>query len=132
MDDGRCIPWLIGGVVASGVALVAAALSPDLWPIVALNLVLGVGIAVAMAADQTLLQQRVPDAVRGRVSAAFGVALIASFALGAGVGGLVVDSVGARWAYGVAGAALLPSALLFVRVGRVLAHERALAGRNAA
>jgi predicted MFS family arabinose efflux permease len=62
----------------------------------------GLGGGVGVVADQLLIQQRVPDAARGRVRAANDALVSAAYAISLGFGGIVVAVLGARGTYAFA------------------------------
>jgi MFS family permease len=72
----------------------------------------GVGFLVAITAVTTQLQERVPDALRGRVLALWGVAFLGTRPLTATIDGAIADLVSPRAAALAMGAAALAAALL--------------------
>jgi MFS family permease len=94
-----------------GAAYVAAACSPNVWVAVACVLVGGIGNAIALVCNTLLVQRGAPDRLRGR---AFTLIMGTNFAvLGIGmvIAGPLVDSLGARWVWGIAGGIAVASAL---------------------
>ena len=90
-------------IAVMGLADIAAAASPNVWVAVWCVLVGGVGNATALVSNTLLVQRGAPDHVRGR---AFTLIMGSNFAvLGVGMAaaGPLVDAVGARWVYGIAG-----------------------------
>lgn len=67
--------WQPRGLVLSlwvvGTGILAIAISPSLWFVGIANAVTGVAHAALHATANTMLQNRTPDAIRGRVNAAF-------------------------------------------------------------
>lgn len=68
-------------------------------PVAAASLFLsGVGLTIALAGFTTLIQQRSPDDLRGRIMALWSVAFLGSRPFAAGVSGLVADAFSVRTA----------------------------------
>ena len=80
-------------------------------PAVAFVVVGGIGNATALVCNTLLVQRGAPDRLRGR---AFTLIMGTNFAvlgLGMVIAGPLVDSIGARWVWGIAGAIGAASAL---------------------
>lgn len=90
------------GILAAGLAGFAA--SPTAVVAIAALTLSGVGFLLAVTALTTELQQRVDDALRGRVMALWGVAFLGSRPLAALIDGAVADLVGPRTAAATAAA----------------------------
>jgi MFS family permease len=100
-----------GAILLMGLADVAAAVSPNVWVAVWCVLLGGVGNATALICNTLLVQRGAPDHVRGR---AFTLIMGSNFAVlgvGMAVAGPLVDAVGARWVWGIAGGIAFISAL---------------------
>jgi DHA3 family macrolide efflux protein-like MFS transporter len=98
-------------IALMGLADIAAAVSPNVWVAVWCVLVGGVGNATALVSNTLLVQRGAPDQVRGR---AFTLIMGSNFAVlgvGMAIAGPLVDVVGARWVYGIAGGIAFVSAL---------------------
>ena len=95
------------------IALVGA--WPALVPALLLLAISGAADAVVDVTGLTLLQRRIPNEVFARVGGASGTALLAAATLGNAVAPFLVDAVGARWAFVVAGAAVPALAPLWWR-----------------
>jgi MFS family permease len=102
------IVWLSLAVTAP-LSLLGAASQPGWW-----TLLIVIGIAagefgqIVYAITQVSVRQQVcPDRLLGRVNASMQVLVMALFPLGALVGGLLGDAIGARWTLVVAGGLLL-------------------------
>jgi MFS family permease len=94
-----------------GVANIAAGISPNVWVASLFVVASGMGNATALVCNTLLVQRGAPDHLRGR---AFTLIMGTNFAvlgLGMAVAGPLVDSVGARWVWGIAGVIALASAL---------------------
>ena len=83
-----------------------------LSPVLLLWLVAGVGNGAGTVFYESLLQERVPDSLRGRVIAASEAVLDASFLGGAFLAGLVGSHLGIRTAFVVSGVLFLLAALI--------------------
>ena len=95
-----------------GVCGLIASQANAIAPVLALWVLSGTGNAVGTVAYESLLQERTPDAVRGRVVAASEAVLDGSFLVGALAAGWVGTSLGTRPGYALAGAAFLAAGLL--------------------
>lgn len=84
------------GLAVLGGGMVALAATVNVGTALAALAVAGAGYLVAITALTTLLQQRVPDALRGRVMALWGVAFLGSRPLAATLDGSVADLAGVR------------------------------------
>lgn len=85
---------LLGAGLLQTAALVCFAVVPSLWPAAALLGVFGCAGMVWNVLEVTVMQQRSPAPMLGRVSAAFRTAAIAGTPLGALLGGLVAAGFG--------------------------------------
>jgi MFS family permease len=86
-----------------GVADIGAAVSPNVWIAFWCVVLSGIGNATALVCNTLLVQRGAPDQMRGR---AFTLIMGTNFAvLGIGmvIAGPLVDAVGARWVWGIAG-----------------------------
>lgn len=106
-------------ILAAG--LVATAFSPTLWVAAGGFLVAGFGFMLSNVALTTRIQRRVPDELRGRVMALWGVAFLGSRPFAAMVNGTLADLVSLE-------AGLLCSAVV-VASAAVLARVRYTDGR---
>ncbi|HEY7603890.1 MAG TPA: MFS transporter [Gaiellaceae bacterium] len=94
-----------------GVANIAVSGSPTVWVASVFVVFSGIGNATALVCNTLLVQRGAPDQVRGR---AFTLIMGTNFAflgLGMAVAGPLVDALGARWVWGIAGGIALVSAL---------------------
>jgi MFS family permease len=108
-----------------GTAVIGSAQATSLNPVLGLWLIAGLGNAVAVISYQSLLQERTPDRVRGRVVAASEAVLDSSLILGALLAGSLGELVGIRGTFAVSGAVfLLTAALARVLLGRGQSPER--------
>jgi MFS family permease len=102
------------GVV--GLCVLAASRAVSLQPVLLLWLAAGAANALGTVSYESLLQERTPDAFRGRVMAASEAVLDGAFLAGVSTAGWLGTSLGIRGAYAVSGAAFLLTAM----VSRVL------------
>jgi MFS family permease len=111
---------LWAGIGAVGVAVVAASQTESLSTVLVLWLVAGMGNAVGTVCYESLLQERTPDEVRGRVLSASEAVLDAAFLGGVGLAAWLGAQLGPRGAITAAGTVFLFAALL----SRVLLERR--------
>jgi MFS family permease len=90
--------------LAEGVILALVATAGSVGLVLAAFVTGGVFSGLVAAADQLLVQERVPDEIRGRVRATTDAIMTVAYAASLGVGGFVVAALGARGTYLVAGA----------------------------
>jgi len=98
-------------IAVMAAAYIAAGCSPNVWVAIGFVVVGGMGNAIALVCNTLLVQRGAPDRLRGR---AFTLIMGTNFAvLGIGmvVAGPLVDALGARWVWGIAGGIGLVSAL---------------------
>jgi MFS family permease len=103
---------LSASLVAVGAAVLVSAQARSLNPVLGLWLMAGLGNAVAVISYQSLLQERTPDRVRGRVVAASEAVLDTSLIIGALLAGSLGEMFGVRGAFAVSGVVFLLTALL--------------------
>jgi predicted MFS family arabinose efflux permease len=92
------------GIILVGGAVFGASQAEDLSAVAGLWLVSGVGNALGAVSYESLLQERTPADVRGRVMAAAEAVLNAAFLGGAWVSGWLGSSAGVRPAFAASGA----------------------------
>ena len=98
-------------IAVMAVAYIAAACAPNVWVAIGFVVVGGIGNATALVCNTLLVQRGAPDRLRGR---AFTLIMGTNFAvLGIGmvIAGPLVDALGARWVWGIAGGIGLASAV---------------------
>jgi MFS transporter, DHA3 family, macrolide efflux protein len=106
--------WISVAVV--GVAVLAASRATVLSPVLIFWMFAGAGNSLGTIAYESLLQERTPDALRGRVMAAVEAAIHLAFLFGALAAGYLGSALGVRGAYLVSGCLFLTAALLSRRV----------------
>jgi MFS family permease len=109
------------GAFVMAIAIGAVAVAPVLVVAVAMMAAGGIADGIAAVAEETLVQRRVPDAVRSRVLAAMEAAVLIALALSFGFAGFLLDAVGPRMTYLIAGVVFAIGALV---IATVLRHER--------
>lgn len=105
----------VAGFLVVALGLTCAAVAPSVAGGATSFLIAGVGFMMAAVALNTRVQGRVPDELRGRVMALWGVAMLGSRPLAAPVNGAIADHASVTVALLGAAAVVLASALL-VRV----------------
>lgn len=120
------VPVLVAVLAMMAVAVAAAGLAPTFWLFLALSVAGGAGSGAANVLRVTLLQDRTPDVVRGRVFGANDAIAYTSFAASLALAGVLAGAVGPRASYVIAGVTVvLGCALLLPIVER---ERRTLAG----
>lgn len=104
------------GATTAAVGLAVAALAPAAAVAVVGFATTGVGFVLALTGFTTVLQRRVPDALRGRVMALWSVAFLGNRPIAALLDGSAADLVGPRWAMTIAIAVALTGTLLAARL----------------
>jgi len=107
---------LTAGVFVVGASLLAASQAASVVPVLMLYLFAGVGNGLGSVCYETLLQERTPDAFRGRVLAACDAALDVALLGGYALAGVLSHSFGPRAMFAIAGGVFVGAAL----VGQVL------------
>jgi MFS family permease len=100
--------WI--SVALVGVSVLVSSRSSVLAPVLGLWVLAGSGNAIAVIAYQSLLQERTPDALRGRVVAASEAVLDTSLIAGALLAGWIGAGAGVRGAFVVSGALFVVAA----------------------
>lgn len=124
-----------GGLTVMAVALVCAALSPNIWVAAGFCIVLGLGNGTAVACNALLVQRGTFDAMRGRALTFVMSATYLAVAVGEFAGGAFVHEGSApsvpRWLWGIAGIAMAVAALAGWGIARKLGGETAAEGEHA-
>jgi drug/metabolite transporter superfamily protein YnfA len=82
------------------VLLICLALSRSVWLSAVLLVTIGFTMILNNALAKTLLQTIVPNALRGRVMAAYALVFIGFSPIGHLVGGMIASRFGVQWAIG--------------------------------
>ena len=101
---GRWVAWCCAGF---GASLAVFALSHTFWISVLLLLPVGYTMMLQMACSNTLIQVMVPDALRGRVMAVYSMMFMGMAPIGALLGGVLADHLGAPRTVAIGGLACL-------------------------
>lgn len=104
-DRINLLPLYFLGIFASALALAGTGAAPTFALALGALAVAGISNGVDNVTTDTILQKRVPDALLGRVFAARFLTFSTGEALAYPAGGLIVDAVGPRSTYLLAGAA---------------------------
>jgi predicted MFS family arabinose efflux permease len=110
-------PWAmrrLGGTQAfalsmllEGLALSIVSIAPSVALVGVTFIAGGILGGIGATADQVIVQERAPDGARGRVRAASDALMSAAYAISLAAGGVVVDVLGPRGTYLVAGAGVV-------------------------
>jgi MFS family permease len=95
----RLAPIIVGGALLMGLAQAAISLLDSLAPTVIVLTLIGVGISMIIVSARTLLQRSTDDAVLARVMGVQEGVELLGLTLGAVVGPLLVEVMGARQAF---------------------------------
>jgi MFS family permease len=132
-------PVLVGGFAVAGLSLLPLAATPPLPATVAALAVAGVGTGLINPIAGTVLQERIPPELRGRVLGAFMAGVLVAAPLGVLVAGGLIEAVGVRPLLLATGAILAAAALPIAvhpafrgldRPGSVAADGNAAEGRS--
>ena len=109
--EGHALVW---GTVLIAIGGGGMGLSPIFWPVVAFGLLMGIGDAVGLVADQSIRQRRTPDDIRSRVMAVSDGAWQLALGVAFLIAGPVLALVGPQGTYSIGGAAAAITALALV------------------
>jgi MFS family permease len=109
---GRWVAWCCAGF---GASLAVFAFSHTFWLSVILLLPVGYTMMLQMACSNTLIQVMVPDALRGRVMAVYSMMFMGMAPIGALLGGVLAERLGAPRTVAIGGVACLLGAGWFAR-----------------
>ncbi len=107
---GRWVAWCCAGF---GASLAVFALSHNFWISVILLLPVGYTMMLQMACSNTLIQVMVPDALRGRVMAVYSMMFMGMAPIGALLGGVLAEHLGAQRTVAIGGLASVLGAIWF-------------------
>lgn len=117
------VALLIVAIAASGAGTLVTGLAPVLAVVVAAQLIAGAGNAVENIGYDTVVQNLVPRPMLGRVFGTVGTAAQLGAGLAYAANGLLVDLIGARTTFVLAGAGTLAVLLILVPVLRRQPHD---------
>ena len=98
-------------IALMGIGYLAAGGSPNIWVAVWCVLIGGIGNASAIVCNSLLVQRGAPDAVRGRVFTVIMGSNFAVLGIGMALTGPLVEVVGPRWVYAIAGGIALVASI---------------------
>jgi MFS family permease len=107
-------------VLLMGLGWGAAAMAPSLWVAVPLVVVATVGNGMAIVCNQVLIQRGAPDRLRGRAIAVLMSSTYATMAVAMGVAGVLVNALGGRAVWALAGIVYLVGAVVALAFTRRL------------
>lgn len=116
----RIIPTIIVSLLIFGVTMSALAIVKNPVTVVAMLVVCGASMVVGGALCNTTIQQRIPDAMRGRVLSMYTFAFFAAFPLGSLLAGILAEQRGLPTALVVLGAGVFATG---VAAWAVLRHR---------
>lgn len=108
----------VTGLIGLAIGMLALAITPNVIGAITAMAVGGVGMAFALTSLTTMIQQQVPEDLRGRVMALWAVAFLGSRPIAAGVSGAITDNSSVVVALVVVATILLLGAIT-VRPSRV-------------
>ncbi|UCG25329.1 MAG: MFS transporter [Chloroflexota bacterium] len=88
------IVMIVGGLVLSGLAVLVMVIFPTLPVVMTLMILAGPALMAWIISMQTVLQQATEDSFRGRVFGAYGTTSTVLMFVGAGLAGVMADSLG--------------------------------------
>jgi MFS family permease len=97
-----------------GVALLLFGASQVFWLSFVLLVITGIGLMLGIGSANTLIQDAVPDELRGRVTAIYAMAFLGMAPIGSLLAGLAAERVGAPLTVVAGGSVTTASALWFV------------------
>jgi MFS family permease len=111
-------PPLVLGLALFAVGLVAAGLSPTMPVLVGARIVQGLGAGMTSTALYVLVTRYYPPRLHTAILAGFSAAWVVPSIAGPFVAGLIAQTIGWRWVFGLAIVVLVVAALLLARVLR--------------
>ncbi len=125
--------WIAGTSLTCGVGLVLFSQSRVFWFSGAILLIVGFAATVQMAATNTIVQNRVPDELRGRVMAVYATMFMGVQPIGSLIAGGVAKHIGAPNTLTIFGLFVIVGSLIFLfRVALRLRAPRATEAISAA
>lgn len=103
----RMLGIITTALVAFGISLGLVAFARSPLPVMALLVICGAGMVVSIALCNTMIQQRVPDAMRGRVMSMYTFSFFAFIPFGNLMAGLLAERRGITVALGILGLSLI-------------------------
>ncbi|NUQ33030.1 MAG: MFS transporter, partial [Dermatophilaceae bacterium] len=116
-------PPLLVGLVLFAVGLVVAGLAPTMGLLVAARVVQGLGAGMTSTALYVLVTRVYPSRLHTAILAGFSAAWVVPSIAGPFVAGLIAQTIGWRWVFGLALAVLVVAAVLLGRIVTGLRQE---------
>jgi len=118
--------WIASTCMACAIGLLVFSFATKFWLCAAVLFVVGFAATSQMAATNTIIQQRVPDALRSRLMAVYATMFMGIMPIGALIAGFVAKHIGAPYTMFAFGMAVLVGCLFFVsRVVMKVKSEKA-------
>lgn len=108
------IPLLFFGMIVDGLMIMAIGLSPIFAMALIVSVIGGAASGMVNVARQTFFQRAVPDRIRSRVFSVAEVVATASFVVGLATAGPVIEALGVRVAYVLAGLVFIVGAAVLI------------------
>ncbi len=125
--------WIAGTSLVCGVGLVLFSQSRVFWFSAAVLLFVGFAATVQMAATNTIVQNRVPDELRGRVMAVYATMFMGVQPVGSLIAGGIAKHIGAPYTLTIFGLFVIVGSLIFLfRVALRLSPQVSAASVSAA
>jgi MFS family permease len=112
-DTPRLANWTVASAAAFGASLVLFSLSETFWLSAALLVPVGFSMILMLSTSNTIIQALTPDALRGRVMAAYMMAFLFASPVGALLAGWVSGLIGVPATVALGGVGCMLSAALF-------------------
>jgi MFS family permease len=116
-------PPLVLGLVLFALGLVGAGLAPTMPVLVAARVVQGLGAGMTSTALYVLVTRIYPPRLHTAILAGFSAAWVVPSIAGPFVAGVIAETIGWRWVFGLAIIVLLGAAVLLARIVRGLGQE---------
>ena len=114
---------LVGGLVLFALGLGVAGLAPSMGVLVAARVVQGLGAGMTSTALYVLVTRVYPQRLHTAILAGFSAAWVVPSIAGPFVAGLIAQTIGWRWVFGLALGVLVVAAVLLGRIIRGLRQE---------
>jgi MFS family permease len=112
-ETRRLANWTAGSAASFGLSLILFSLSGSFWLSAALLVPVGFSMMLVLATTNTIIQALTPDALRGRVMAAYTMAFLCASPVGALLAGWVSGQLGAQATVALGGVGCVAAAALF-------------------
>jgi MFS family permease len=106
--------WIAYTCMACALGLLVFSFATSFWLCAAVLFVVGFAATSQMAATNTIIQQRVPDAMRSRLMAVYATMFMGIMPIGALVAGFTAKHIGAPYTMLLFGGAVLVGCMLFI------------------